>query len=188
MIEREKKFIVTSEKAIELKRLAIARKGIAQWYIIGFEELAAKFGVENASECRLRFIFSKGKEKWVLTFKSKPTGYERQEHEFDIENPLEILAFITAESPVVAKTRYVLLKQSNTEIELDEYIQLDVGYKVDFLVEVETASEFKEFEERFGLEGEVAVEEYEKYSNKNIAIKSNLPIGVIIEKVKNAIK
>ena len=188
MIEREKKYVVTSEKAAELKKGAVARKGIAQWYIKDFSKLAAKFGVENISECRLRFIFSKGKEKWVLTFKSKPTGYERQEHEFDIENPLEILAFITPESTVVAKTRYILMKESNAEIELDEYIQLDVGYKVDFLVEVETTSDFKEFEEMFDLDGAVATEMYEKFSNKNIAIRSNLPMEVIIEKVKNAVK
>ena len=188
MIEREKKYVVTSEKAAELKKVAVAQKGIAQWYIGNFEELASKYQVEGASECRLRFIFSKGKESWVLTFKSKPTGFERVENEFKIENPSDVVKFITAESPVVANTRYVLLKESETEIELDEYIQLDIGYKVDFLIEVETTSDFKQFEETFGLDGEVPVERYEEYSNKNIAIRSNLPMEVIIEKVTNAAK
>lgn len=175
-IEREKKYLVDEKLFQNLRKKAIYKLGVIQWYL-------EKCIFIKEEKCRIRYtIDSQGRENWVVAFKSHLFGdYKRLEEEYEVK--LEDLS-ILKEKPVIAKIRYFLLMEK-TEVIVDEFIELDYPLKVKYLAEIETDEEFKKFEEMFSLSK--AVKDFEEYTNKNLARVSKFSPEEIIRKVQTMI-
>lgn len=90
--------------------------------------------------------------------------------------------------PVTAKIRYIILHEQDREVLLDEFVQLDQPYKVPikYMVEIEAPaiSKIDELAKLFRLTNEISAKEYQKYTNKNIAVRTQYKPEEIIELVK----
>lgn len=179
-IEREKKYLIDEETAIQLKEKSLYVIGAIQWYM----DDCIFFG--KKSGCRIRHTFDKnGNEEWIIATKGDlKEDFTREEEENNITASYEIYDLLYLK-PVVAKLRYFLMYEP-AEIVLDEFIQLDKPYNVPvkYLVEIETHEDFETFEKLFNLNNPLSIEEFRKYINKNIAIVSQLRTQEIIETVK----
>lgn len=181
--EREKKYLVSKQFAQTLKENSIKKLGVIQWYFGNCPVL------DSGKDCRIRYIVDqKGNEEWVVAFKSKvENDFTRQEDEFYI-NPKSDLIEKLSKSPVVVKIRY-FLSFKPVEVVLDEFLQIDTPYKIDvkYLAEIETDEDFEHHEKFFQLSNPLPLEEFEKYTNRNIAVVSNIHPKKLIEFVKRKI-
>ncbi|MGC8902544.1 MAG: hypothetical protein ACP5KD_04210 [Fervidobacterium sp.] len=182
-IEREKKYLVSEQLAQILEGKSIKRLGVIQWY---FDSCPVKDGNKD---CRIRYtVDEEGNEEWIVAFKSKVgDDFTRKEEEFLI-SPQPDLFEKLSKSPVVVKIRY-FLSFKPAEVVLDEFLQIDVPYKVavKYLAEIETDEGFENYEKFFQLSNALPLNEFETYTNKNISVVSNIPSKGLIELVKKKI-
>ncbi|ODN29965.1 hypothetical protein [Fervidobacterium thailandense] len=187
-LEREKKYFVDEAEAEKLKKMSVARLGVAQWYLSDCSELLKQLGLKTwtlsakASEgCRIRYtVTPNGEEGWVVAFKTDVRDdFTREEWEAEFEPFEDLRNFLTGQ-PVVVKVRYFLLFEP-AEVVLDEFIRLERDYsvQVSHVVEVETDEPFERYEELFGLKKPMGIEDFKRYSNKNIAVQSKLGVDEI---------
>ncbi|ONN27090.1 hypothetical protein XJ44_04675 [Thermosipho affectus] len=172
-IEREKKYLLDEYLFKKLIRKAKYKVGVIQWYL-------ERCVFVKTQRCRLRYtVDSDFSEKWVVAFKSKVFGdFQRLEDEYDVD--LKSIDFLK-KYPVIAKIRYFLMF-SPAEVSIDEFIFLDFPLKIKYLAEIETNEDFEKYEEMFGLKH--SVEDFEEYTNFNMAKVSKIAPERIIEKVK----
>ncbi|MGQ9856802.1 MAG: pyridoxamine 5'-phosphate oxidase family protein [Fervidobacterium sp.] len=200
-IEREKKYIVDESHARKLKNMAKFSIGVVQWYLpdcILLLELLGERDFSKSREWRIRYTVDKnGNETWVAAFKSElMEGFQRVEEEYDLTkfiekqnlNIWERLFNELSNKPVAAKIRHYI-SDTPTEIVLDEFIQLDIPYNIDikYMVEIETDEEFQEYEQEYDLGEGLSAEEFDIYTNRNIAIESQIPPRVLIALVKQVL-
>lgn len=185
-LEREKKYFVDECEAEKLKKVSILKLGVAQWYLGDCSELLKQIGlktpgVKSLEGCRIRYtVTPEGEESWVVAFKTDVSeDFIREEWESEFE-PFEGLENFLKGQPVVVKIRYFLLLKP-AEVVLDEFIKLERDYSVHVahVVEIETDEPFERYEELFGLKKPMEIEDFKRYSNKNIAVRSELGFGEI---------
>jgi len=187
-LEREKKYFVEESEAKKLKKMSIFQLGVAQWYLGDCSELLKQIGLKistssgkSSEGCRIRYTTTpEGEESCVVAFKtdvSEDFGREEWEYEFE---PFEGLENLLKSQPVVVKIRYFLLLKP-AEVVLDEFIKLEQDYSVHVahVVEIETDEPFERYEKLFGLKKPMGIEDFKRYSNKNIAVRSELGFGEI---------
>ncbi|AFG35822.1 MAG: pyridoxamine 5'-phosphate oxidase family protein [Fervidobacterium pennivorans] len=184
-IEREKKYLVSEEKAQKLKAISKWKLGVVQWYLqdCSFFDFAKDKNIKN---CRVRYMVDEtGNEKWIVAFKSElMEGFKRIEEEYEIR-PNEALWNNLIRTPVAAKVRY-FISEKPAEIVLDEFVELEKPYNVSvkYLVEIETHEDFEIYEKEYELGNGLNYEEFDRYTNKNIAIVSSIPPRLIVEKIR----
>jgi len=183
--EREKKYLIDEEKAKELKSSSKQILGVVQWYLLdcSFFDFAKNKEIRN---CRVRYMVDKiGNEKWIVAFKSNlMEDFKRVEEEYEITSN-EVLWNALIRTPVTAKVRY-FISEKPVEIVLDEFVELEKPYNVSvqYLVEIETHEDFEIYEKEYELGNGLNYEEFEKYTNRNIAIESVIPPRLIVEKIR----
>ncbi|SDG90259.1 Nitroimidazol reductase NimA, pyridoxamine 5'-phosphate oxidase superfamily [Fervidobacterium changbaicum] len=199
-IEREKKYLINEEKAQKLRSISKQKLGVVQWYLLDCSFLALLRNLEDMphQECRVRYtVDESGKESWIIAFKSELSeGFKRAEKEFELTDVVENQTdefwdeFFKrlSESPVTAKVRY-FISETPAEVVLDEFIELDVPYNVEvkYMVEVELKNEseaFEKYEQAYELGCGLNMDGFKLYTNRNIAIVSQLPPRVLINCVK----
>jgi nitroimidazol reductase NimA-like FMN-containing flavoprotein (pyridoxamine 5'-phosphate oxidase superfamily) len=184
-IEREKKYLVSEEKAQKLKAISKWKLGVVQWYLqdCSFFDFAKDKNIKN---CRVRYMVDEtGNEKWIVAFKSElMEGFKRIEEEYEIRLN-ESLWNTLIRIPVAAKVRY-FISEKPAEIVLDEFVELEKPYNVSvkYLVEIETHEDFEIYEKEYELGKGLNYEEFDRYTNKNIAIVSSIPPRLIVEKIR----
>lgn len=184
-VEREKKYLISEEKAQKLKAISKWKLGVVQWYLLdcSFFDFA---GDKNIKNCRIRYMVDEtGNEKWIVASKSElMEGFKRIEEEYEIR-PNEALWNALTRIPVAVKVRY-FISEKPVEIVLDEFVELEKPYNVSvqYLVEIETDEDFEIYEKEYELGNGLNYEEFDKYTNKNIAIVSSIPPRLIVEKIR----
>ncbi len=181
-IEREKKYFVDESLAKNLINNSLEKLGVIQWYL-------KKCPIKTDRECRIRYtVDNHGNEKWIVAFKSElKEDFTRIEEEYEI-NPSNELFEELSKSPVVVKIRY-FLSFKPAEVVLDEFLEIDKPYRVNikYMAEVETEDEFEKYESMFNLQKGMSIEEFKTFTNKNIAVISQIKPGKLIEKVKQIV-
>ncbi|MEJ5258171.1 MAG: pyridoxamine 5'-phosphate oxidase family protein [Fervidobacterium sp.] len=200
-IEREKKYLIDENQATKLKNMAKFSIGVVQWYLpdcILLLELLGERDFSKSREWRIRYtVDKKGNETWIAAFKSELVeGFQRVEEEYDLTKFIrkqntdmwERLFNELSSKPVVVKIRHYI-SDTPTEIVLDEFMQLDIPYNIDikYMVEIETEDEFEKYEKEYDLGEGISTEEFDIYTNRNIAIESQIPPRVLITLVKQAL-
>lgn len=186
-VEREKKYAISADEAKKLVKKSLFKIGVVQWYL----DNCNVFGKNE--NCRVRYtVDENGNEEWIVAYKGKlKEDFTRLEEEYRIIPSNELLQVLVAK-PTVAKIRYFLLydKSKDTEVVLDEFIELDHPYNVavQYLAEIETTEDFKIYENIFNLKKPLSFEEFKKFENSSIAVPSNLSLNEIIELVKEKLK
>ncbi len=174
--ELEKKYLICEEKANALKRLASRKQIVIQWYF------------ESKFEHKIGYILNWPHEEiWIDTVKNDTNlAYARFEKERFISK--EKALSIIKDLPVTAKIRYIILREQDREVVLDEFVQLDQPYKVPikYMVEIEAPaiSKIDELARIYRLTNEISAKDYAKYTNKNLAVKTKYKPEEIIELVK----
>lgn len=178
-IEREKKYFVDETLAKNLIKSSLVKLGVIQWYL-------EKCPIKTDRECRVRYTVDEhGNEKWIVAFKSElRKDFTRIEEEHEI-NPSNELFEELSKSPVVVKIRYFLLFKP-AEVVLDEFLEIDEPYRVNikYMAEIETEEEFEKYESVFNLRKDMSIEEFKTFTNKNIAVISQIKPEKLIEKVR----
>lgn len=181
-VERERKYLVDDEWVNAFVHRVSSVIGVVQWYLEDCD------GFPGIGPCRARYtVDARGRERWMVSTKGQLfADFTREEHEWVLENPpaLERLS----DRPVVAKLRYYLMCEP-AEVVLDWFIDLDRPYNTDakYIVEVETTGDFGEFETRFNLTNPISFEEFGRYTNERIAVRTSLAPTQIIELVKTCL-
>ncbi|MFN4223196.1 MAG: hypothetical protein HPY87_09190 [Fervidobacterium sp.] len=178
-IEREKKYFVDETLAKNLIKSSLVKLGVIQWYL-------EKCPIKTDRECRVRYTVDEhGNEKWIVAFKSElRKDFTRIEEEHEI-NPSNELFEELSKSPVVVKIRY-FLSFKPAEVVLDEFLEIDEPYRVNikYMAEIETEEEFEKYESMFNLRKDMSIEEFKTFTNKNIAVISQIKPEKLIEKVR----
>ncbi len=163
MVEREKKYLVSENDAEKLKKRALYKLLVIQWYISDTKE----------GTLRIRYTFDGKEEKWVLAKKGKiKSDFTRTEEERELsKKEVERYFGILKDAPVVAKTRYYL-SFAPVEVVLDEFLDVGKSYNVDikYLAEIETDQDFEKIEKEYPEFVEIPIDQYETYENRNIAV------------------
>ncbi|MBO8160217.1 MAG: hypothetical protein H0Z24_01155 [Thermosipho sp. (in: Bacteria)] len=177
-IEREKKYLIPDYLSEKLKLESLLNVGVIQWYINDLD-----FIIDNrikVPKYRLRLVIDKDfNKKWVIAFKGKLRGFEREEYEFEIEEK-KINVDLLKEYKLTMKLRYYLTYPGmDPEIVLDEFLSIGEPVKVKYLAEIETFNDFEEIEQKYGFK-EFEVSDFKKYTNEQLARKIDLETNKLI--------
>lgn len=174
-IENERKFLISEEKAKDLKSKAEKKCGIIQWYLD--PDKTTRIRLEIWKEITgFRHI-------WTKTIKNKEKGSGIRSETEETLDPKDIKLEELKDKPFVMKIRYFLQKE-HPEVILDEFMlekhpQQNFKEKHSLLCEIELSEKdsedkFEQAIKAFGVDSEHnEVTGKQKYENENIAAVPN---------------
>ncbi|MDK2954408.1 MAG: hypothetical protein PWQ27_1791, partial [Kosmotoga sp.] len=174
-IENERKFLISEEKAKDLKSKAEKKCGIIQWYL------------DPGKTTRIRLEIWKEitgfRHIWTKTIKNKEKGSGIRSETEETLDPKDIKLEELKDKPFVMKIRY-FLQEEHPEVILDEFMlekhpQQNFKEKNSLLCEIELSQgdsedKFEQAIKAFGVDSEHnEVTGKQKYENENIAAVPN---------------